>query len=177
MGFQFKTREYSSHLFPITLETYALFLPACKPKGMQMDHFALGDLKAARNNSASSRKSAPAAQAVSGSCKKKRFNLNVLDSLSDASRVLVSQISTPPRPNSRNLPAGGITAENDASDQDGEQDKELEESQNLDEDDDEEEEVVVVVEEEEDDDDEVLKVGASRLVEIFASPQVHITST
>ena len=43
MGFQFKTREYSSHLFPITLETYALFLPACEPKRMQMDHLALGN--------------------------------------------------------------------------------------------------------------------------------------
>ena len=30
------------------LETYALFLPACEPKGMQMDHFALDNLKAAR---------------------------------------------------------------------------------------------------------------------------------
>ena len=37
------TREYSSHLFPITLETYALFLPACEPKRMQMDHLALGN--------------------------------------------------------------------------------------------------------------------------------------
>ena len=48
VGFQFKNREYSSHWFHITLETYALFLPACKPKGMQMDHFALDNLKAAR---------------------------------------------------------------------------------------------------------------------------------
>ena len=30
-------------LFPITLETYALFLPACEPKRMQMDHLALGN--------------------------------------------------------------------------------------------------------------------------------------
>ena len=131
---------------------------------------ASGSASAARNNSASSRKSAPAAQAVSGSCKKKQLNLNVLDSLCDASRVLVSQISTSPRPNSRNLPAGGITAENDASDQDSEQDEELEAS----EDDDKEEEEE---EEEEDDDDELPRVGASRLAEKFASPQVHITST
>ena len=62
------------------------------------------------------------------------------------------------------------TAENDTSDHDGEQDEELEESQNLDEDNEEEEE-------EEDDDDEVLKHGASRLAKKFASPQVHITST
>ena len=90
--------------------------------------------------------------------------------------LTASQISTPPRPNSRNLPAGGITAENDASEKDGDHDEELDESQNLDEDDDEEEEE----EEEEgddDDDDELLNVGASRLVENFASPQVHITST
>ena len=88
----------------------------------------------------------------------------------------MSQISTPPRPNSRNLPAGGnrgITAENDASDQDG-QDEELDESQNLDEDDEEEEEEE---DDDDDEDDELLKVGASRLVENFASPQVHITST
>ena len=135
---------------------------------------ASGSASAARNNSASSIKSAPAAQAVSSSCKKKK--LNVLDSLSDASRVLESQISTPPRPNSRNLPAGGITAENDESEQDGDHDEELDESQNLDEDDDEEEEEEEE-EEEGDDDDEIFNVGASRLVEIFASPQVHITST
>ena len=136
---------------------------------------ASGSASAARNNSAPSRKSAPAAQAVSGSCKQERLNLNVLDSLSDASRVLVSQISTPPRPNSRNLPAGGgITAENDASDHNGEQDEEVEESQNLDEDEDEEEEVE---DDDDDDEDEVLNVGASRLAENFASPQVHNTST
>ena len=133
---------------------------------------ASGSASAARNNSAPSRKSAPAAQAVPGSSKRKRAN--DLDSLSDVSRVLVSQISTPPRPNSRNLPANEITAENDTSDHDGEQDEELEESQNLDEDNDEEEE-----EEEEDDDaeDEILKVGASKLAKKIASPQIHITST
>ena len=93
---------------------------------------ASGSASAARNNSAPSRKSAPAAQAVLGSSKKKKSN--DLDSLSDASRalpVLVSQLSTPSRPNSRNLPASGITAENNTSDHDDDQDLELEESQNL----------------------------------------------
>ena len=137
---------------------------------------ASGSASAARNNSASSRKSAPAPPAGSGSSKKKKSN--DLDSLSDASRalpVMVSQLSTPSRPNSRNLPASGITAENETSDHDDDQDEELDESQNLDEDDDEEEEEEE--EEEGNNDDELLNVGASRLVENFASPQVHITST
>ena len=119
---------------------------------------ASGSASAARNNSAPSRKSAPAAQAVSGSSKRKRAN--DLDSLGDVSRVLVSQISTPPRPNSCNLLANEITAENDTSDHDGEQDEELEESQNLDEDNDKEEEEE---DDDDDDEDEVLKIGASRL--------------
>ena len=90
---------------------------------------------------------------------------------------MVSQISTLLRPNSRNLPVGGITAENDASDHNGEQDEEVEESQNLDEDNDEEEEEEEEAQEDDDDEDEVLVVGASKLAKHFASPQEHITST
>ena len=108
--------------------------------------------------------------------KKKLPDLAAPDSLGDTSRVLVSQLSSPPRPNSRNLPANGITAENDISDHDDELEVELDESQNLDDDDHDDDDDD---EDDDDDGDEVLTVGASRLrlAGKFASPQVHITST